>query len=125
MGLALAKQEIDSTEVTVDIDGQEVVIHRDGRVEGVSLATHNKGYQVFWVRRKQYFVHRLVAEHFVPNPDGHPHVRFHGEKSDPSADNLYWTDQWRGRRKGSRNKRTQQAEGWVLQLLHQYRRACS
>lgn len=36
-------------------------------------------------------VHRLVAEAFIPNPDGNPHVLHRNDdRTDNSVDNLYW-----------------------------------
>lgn len=45
------------------------------------------------------YLHRLVAQAFVPNPNNYPHVR---HKSDDTtncrADNLYWCEDTHGRR---------------------------
>ena len=34
----------------------------------------NKKYKTIWLCNKKYFVHRLVALYFIPNPNGYPHV---------------------------------------------------
>ena len=41
--------------------------------------------------RKQFYVHRLIAEHFIPNPDNLPQVNhIDGNKLNNSLDNLEW-----------------------------------
>lgn len=43
--------------------------------------------------RRHVLVHRLVAELFVPNPDGLTEVRYiNGDKTDLKAGNLEWAD---------------------------------
>lgn len=43
--------------------------------------------------QKSYMTHRLVAEHFVPNPQGCKYSTFRdGCKTHISADNLVWTN---------------------------------
>ena len=67
--------------------GQEVpkVVNHEG-YEVVTLH-NNKGE---WVVR---YVHELVAEAFVPNPNGKKHVRHKdGDKLNNRADNLEWVD---------------------------------
>lgn len=52
---------------------------------------NDKGYGRVHIGRKFYFVHRLVAELYVPNPDGKPQVNhINGDKTDNRADNLEW-----------------------------------
>ena len=42
-------------------------------------------------KRKQFYVHRLIAEYFIPNPDNLPQVNhIDGNKLNNSLDNLEW-----------------------------------
>ena len=42
-------------------------------------------------KRKQFYVHRLIAEHFIPNPKNLPQVNhIDGNKLNNSLDNLEW-----------------------------------
>lgn len=67
---------------------------RDNKVS--KKRTFNKGgYPQIRIRldgkERQYSVHRLVAEAFIPNPDNKPQVNhIDGNKQNPSADNLEW-----------------------------------
>jgi len=58
--------------------------HRDGYLK-LSLSEQN--------RKKMYFVHRLVALTFIPNPDNLPQVNhIDGNKSNNVVSNLEWVD---------------------------------
>lgn len=61
----------------------------------VSLKPNNKGYCKVILhnngKRKAVFVHRLVAEHFIDNPDNLPQVNHKNEiKTDNNVENLEW-----------------------------------
>lgn len=48
---------------------------------------------ILWFRQTRYafLIDRLVAEHFVPNPDGFEHVaHIDGDETNNNADNLIW-----------------------------------
>lgn len=66
--------------------------------------THSRGYNgaegtpypvvYLWkphALRKKMYVHKLVAEAFLPNPEGHPMVNHKdGDKMNPRLENLEW-----------------------------------
>ena len=57
----------------------------------------NSGYLIVCLskngERKNYYVHRLVAEAFLPNPKNYPEVNHKDEnKSNNCVDNLEWCD---------------------------------
>lgn len=66
---------------------------RDGRI--LKTSADSKGYLRLrmTIKRKRYAfkVHRLVAEAFIPNPEGKPQVNhIDGDKTNNSAANLEW-----------------------------------
>ena len=71
-----------------------------GIKSGVTLKPHaNKrwGYLqvMLWhnCRGKQHYIHRLVAQHFVNNPNGYKYVtHIDGDKMNNAADNLTWVE---------------------------------
>lgn len=82
-------------------DGRVVALGRDGArgyvVKAKELKHHPNGTGYARVsmnlegKNKEYFVHRLVAKCFVPNPDNLPVVNHKdGDKHNNHADNLEW-----------------------------------
>lgn len=53
-----------------ELVGGEVEIIIDVDDEGLT----NKKYKTVWLFGTKHYVHRLVAEQFLPNPNGWPHV---------------------------------------------------
>lgn len=67
------------------LNGKEDIITYRGTYGG--SATSGR----YIVITKNIYLHRLVAEHFVPNPDGKPNVNHKdGDKHNNAADNLEW-----------------------------------
>lgn len=66
---------------------------RSGRVKRVCIRGNGYPYAHFTVQGKQYLksVHRLVAEAFIPNPEGKPCVNhIDGDKTNCHVSNLEW-----------------------------------
>ena len=67
----------------------------------MSMSTNGSGHNYISLKlpnekKKHFFIHRLVAEAFVPNPDNKPYVLHKValcKGGNNSADNLYWGDQ--------------------------------
>jgi hypothetical protein len=87
-----------------------------GRIMKTGL--HYKGYVRLMLSNGQerehgHFVHRLVAEAFIPNPDGLPEVNHKDEnKANNRADNLEWCTHRANSQYGSRGARI---GAWHLQ----------
>ncbi len=63
-----------------------------------------KGYKRVNLRNKTYFLHRLVAKYFVPNPENKEQVNhIDGNKENNCADNLEWCTNQENRDHAVRN----------------------
>lgn len=74
----------------------------------------NKGYlQVGLCRngkRKMFYVHRLVATAFLPNPNGFTEINHIDEdKTNNVVDNIEWASRWYNMNYGTRTERTSKA----------------
>ena len=81
-------RKYDLSDYTVTKDG-EIINNHNGRK--IKPQPNGKGYLRFSLGGKMVFVHRLVAELYVPNPENKPQVNHKdGNKRNNSADNLEW-----------------------------------
>ena len=77
---------IDDYEITYD--GQIINKHNGHILKGQK---NSKGYLRVCIGKKFMFIHRLVAEKYVPNPNNKDQVNHKdGNKLNNSADNLEW-----------------------------------
>lgn len=110
-------------EIWKDIEGYEGLyqVSNLGRVKSLNYAKQGKekilkdrisatGYKRVNLsksgERKTYYVHRLVAETFIPNPNGYSEVNHKDEnKSNNNIDNLEWCTSKYNSNYGTRNER--------------------
>ena len=86
-------------EIWKKIEGQENYsvsnmgrIRNDVRGNYLNGSLNGRGYLTTCIGKKHYKFHRLVAEHFIPNPENLPEVNhLNGIKSDCKFTNLEWS----------------------------------
>ena len=88
---------------TLTIDDYEITANGDviNKLSGrhVKPQINGKGYLRVSIGGRLLFVHRLVAEKYVPNPDHKPQVNhMDGNKLNNHADNLEWVTNLQNRR---------------------------
>lgn len=80
----------------------EVINKKSGRK--VKPQPNGKGYLRVSIAGKLRFVHRLVAEQYVPNPENKPQVNHKdGNKLNNSAENLEWVTNMENRQHAVKN----------------------
>ena len=70
-----------------------LMLDSDGNVYGAKVNVDGNGYRSVWVSPKRLRLHRMVAETFIPNPEGYgkPDVaHWDGDKANNAASNLRW-----------------------------------
>lgn len=93
---------LELSDYTITEDGK-VINNRTGR--HVKPQPNGKGYYRVSIGGKLRFVHRLVAEMYVPNPDNKPQVNhIDGDKTNNRADNLEWVTNGENRQHAINNK---------------------
>lgn len=83
---------------------------RTGKTRVLKQATNKDGYKVIGLikngKYKTYFIHRLVALAFIPNPNNYPMINHKDEnKTNNTVENLEWMSHKDNCNYGTRNKR--------------------
>ena len=98
---------LDDYEITRDGE----VINKKWGGRKIKPQPNGKGYLRVHIAGRMYFVHRLVAEKYVPNPDNKPQVNHKdGNKLNNNADNLEWVTNRENRTHAMKNSLHLQGE---------------
>ena len=90
-------------EIAVDV--YPPIIRRKGKSKPVSIWNNGNGYQRITLNGKNYYVHRVIATQYIPNPDNLPEVdHINQRRDDNRIENLQWvTSSDNNKNKGSYN----------------------
>lgn len=88
-------KDIEGYEGLYQISNQGRVMARNGKIRAIQINKRRCGYYEVNLYKnnneKRFKVHRLVAQAFIPNPQGKPQVNhIDGDKSNNRASNLEW-----------------------------------
>lgn len=82
-------------EKLINVNNVEVLLNSNGELKIDNKPIYifkNKGYNVCTIKSKTYYIHRLVAETFIPNPENKRVVNhLNLIKDDNRVENLEWT----------------------------------
>jgi hypothetical protein len=74
---------------TIDTEGVVINTTLGKTLKGTKITKSNRYVKI--ILDKRYLLHRLVAEHFIPNPDNLPQVNhIDGDRYNNAARNLEW-----------------------------------